>query len=66
MVDERADQLGKEYCESVKKNLNKLLMFDIQMVFDTYIASMMTDVPSAKKELENHAGSLEEMVSERS
>ena len=65
VVDARVEQLDQEHCESVKSALNKLLMFDIQLVFDTYIASMMTEVQSAKQELEKHVSSLEQMVMER-
>jgi diguanylate cyclase (GGDEF)-like protein len=64
-VDARVEKLDQGYCDSVKVAINKLLMFDIQLVFDTYIASMMTEVQSAKKELERHVSSLEEIVLER-
>lgn len=45
--------------------LNKILMFDIQLVFDTYIASLVSEVQSAKEELESYALGLEEEVAER-
>ena len=64
-VDSRVEKLDQEYCDAVKASLNKLMMFDIQLVFDTYISSMMTEVQSAKGELERHVSNLEEMVSER-
>lgn len=45
--------------------LNKILMFDIQLVFDTYIASLISEVQIAKEEMENYAESLEEEVAAR-
>ncbi|SCA58237.1 Diguanylate cyclase [Candidatus Terasakiella magnetica] len=45
--------------------MRKLLMLDIQLVFDTYINSMMSEVLVAKDELENYAGTLEQTVAER-
>jgi len=45
--------------------LRKVLMFDLQLVFDTYIASMMNEVESAKQEVEDYARSLEETVEAR-
>ncbi|MDH5185364.1 MAG: protoglobin domain-containing protein, partial [Gammaproteobacteria bacterium] len=49
----------------IKDAMNKLIMFDIQMVFDTYISSLVTEVSSAKEELETYAESLEEQVAIR-
>ena len=45
--------------------LNKILMFDIQLVFDTYIYSLVSEVRSAKDEMEVYAASLEETISQR-
>lgn len=50
---------------AIKDAMNKLIMFDIQMVFDTYIASLVSEVSSAKEELESYAESLEEQVAMR-
>jgi len=45
--------------------LRKLLMLDIQFVFDTYINAMVSEVQIAKKQVEDYAVSLEEKVAER-
>lgn len=43
----------------------RLLMLDLQLVFDTYINSLMSEVESAKTEVEEYAETLEVAVSER-
>lgn len=53
--------LGREVLDAV----NKIMMFDIQLVFDTYITSLVSEVRLAKLELENYAQSLEEEVATR-
>jgi len=50
---------------SIKNAINKLLMFDITFVFDTYISSLVSEVTTAKNELEHYAESLEVKVAER-
>ncbi|WP_135080462.1 GGDEF domain-containing protein [Terasakiella sp. SH-1] len=45
--------------------LRKLLMLDIQLVFDTYINSMISEVETAKEEVEHYAETLEQTVAER-
>ena len=45
--------------------LNKLILFDIQLVFDTYIHSLVSEVNTAKDELESYTASLEKVVEER-
>ncbi|MCW5203420.1 MAG: GGDEF domain-containing protein [Candidatus Electrothrix communis] len=45
--------------------LDKLLCFDIELVFDTYIRSLVTVVKSEKDKSEKYALSLEEKVAER-
>jgi diguanylate cyclase (GGDEF)-like protein len=45
--------------------LRKLLMLDVQLVFDTYINSLMSEVITAKTEVENYASTLEQTVAER-
>lgn len=49
----------------LKEALNKLIMLDTQFVFDTYIASMVNEVESARAELQNYASSLENQVAQR-
>ena len=45
--------------------LDKLLYFDITLVFDTYIGSLISEIENAKQKTEIYARSLEEKVAER-
>ena len=45
--------------------LDKLLYFDITLVFDTYIGSLVGEIETAKERTEVYAKSLEEKVAER-
>jgi len=45
--------------------LDKLLYFDITLVFDTYIDSLVGEIEAAKRKTEVYAKSLEEKVAER-
>lgn len=45
--------------------LNKLIVFDVTLVFDTYILSMMQEIDAAKQKVELYAQSLEQTVCER-
>jgi len=45
--------------------LRKLLMLDVQFVFDTYINSLMSEVLTAKSAVETYAETLEETVVQR-
>ena len=63
-----ATRHGEETPEAVERRftaLRKIFMFDIQLVFDTYIASMVAEVETAKAEVETYAESLEQTVAER-
>lgn len=51
--------------EGLRMALHKLLMFDVQLVFDTYITSLVAEVETAKGELELYAEGLEATVRER-
>ena len=52
-------------CEGVRDALHKLLSLDIQFVFDTYIASLVSEVELAKDQVEEYAAGLEETVAKR-
>lgn len=54
-----------EAAETVRQSLHKLLLLDIQLVFDTYLASVHSQVETAREELEAYAESLEAVVEER-
>lgn len=51
--------------DRLNEAIRKLLMFDIQFVFDTYISSLVSEVDTAKNELRAYADSLEATVTER-
>lgn len=51
--------------ESIKNALDRLFYFDTTLVFDTYIASMISEIDVAKKKTEKYANSLEQKVAER-
>ncbi len=57
------DTLGE--WELLYHAVRKLLMFDMQLVFDTYIMSLVAEVEVAKSELEDYASGLEKVVSDR-
>lgn len=45
--------------------INKVLMFDLSLVFDTYIHSLMDDSRRSRKKLQEYTESLEETIAER-
>ncbi len=45
--------------------LQKLIMFDISLVVDTYIRSMLSEIETAREKSENYARVLEEKIRER-
>jgi len=59
------DKKDCEDCEKQRNALRKLLMFDMQLVFDTYISSLVAEVEVARTELEEYAASLESTIAER-
>ena len=52
-------------CEKQRSALRKLLMFDMQLVFDTYISTLVSEVETAQTELEEYAEGLEQTIAER-
>lgn len=45
--------------------LDKILLFDVTLVFETYIRGLVTEIETAKNKLERYARSMEEKVKER-
>lgn len=45
--------------------LQKMIMFDITLVFDTYIRGLVSEIETSKHKLESYAQALEERVKER-
>lgn len=54
-----------EQCRDAHDSLHKLILFDTQLVFDTYINSMTAEIINAKREVEEYAESLEARIAER-
>lgn len=64
VVDEGSSS-DNDICGPQRKAVHKLLMFDMQLVFDTYISSLVTEVVVAKADLEDYASSLEDTIAQR-
>lgn len=45
-------------CLGARGSLVKLILFDTQLVFDTYIGSLTSEIESAKKDVEDYAVAL--------
>ncbi len=60
-----ADPHDCKTCDTKRKAVHKLMMFDMQLVFDTYISSLVAEVETAKADLESYAASLEDTVAQR-
>jgi len=56
---------NSQHCKQSAQALHKLLMFDVQFVFDTYIHSLVSEVESTRNKIEEYALSLEETVALR-
>ncbi len=50
---------------ALRQAINKILMFDIQFVLDTYYSGLVNQVEVARKELKEYANSLEKKIEER-
>ncbi|MDD2544657.1 MAG: GGDEF domain-containing protein [Burkholderiaceae bacterium] len=55
----------REACKQVIASLHKLLYFDVTLVFETYIRSMVSEIETARKKSDTYARSMEEKVKER-
>jgi len=56
---------GQEEARTRSQALSKLLYFDLGLVFDTYINSLMAEVDTAKTQVQEYASSLEDKVATR-
>lgn len=52
-------------CESSLSAIEKVIMFDLSLAFDTYINSLMDELSRSKEELQKYTESLEEVISKR-
>lgn len=51
--------------KAVSRALDKLLLFDVTLVFETYIRSLVSEIETAKDKSEQYARSMEDKVKER-
>lgn len=54
-----------QLCVQSLAAIEKIIMFDLSLTFDTYINSLMDETKRSKEELEHYTASLEEVISER-
>ncbi|HEX5670145.1 MAG TPA: GGDEF domain-containing protein [Sulfuricurvum sp.] len=54
-----------DLCAEVLSALDKLISFDVTLVFETYIRSLVSEIESSKEKSEQYASALEEKVKER-
>lgn len=52
-------------CETRLSAIEKIIMFDLSLTFDTYIKSLMDEIKRSEEELEEYTESLEEVIAER-
>ncbi len=64
-LEAKDDGTDPERHQQRKEALHKILLFDTQFVFDTYIDCLMREVKSAREELQHYASELEQKVAER-
>lgn len=50
---------------ALRQAINKILMFDVQFVLDTYFSGLVNQVEVARKELREYADSLEKKIEDR-
>ncbi len=65
VVIEEAPNTKREDKDHLRRALLKLRAFDLQLVFDTYIAGLVAQIAAQKDRMERYAASLEEQVAER-
>lgn len=56
---------GQQEIQSTLASLDKLFLFDITLVFETYIRSLVSEIQIAKDKSEHYARTLEEKVKQR-
>ncbi|WP_421262518.1 protoglobin domain-containing protein [Aeromonas jandaei] len=66
LIENIFDQIGNESERiAMLAALDKLILFDITLVFETYIRSLVSEIESSREKSENYAKSLEQKVRER-
>ena len=51
--------------EKIRISVHKIMTFDVQLILDTYISSLVNEVDNAREELRQYSDSLQEMVAEK-
>lgn len=57
--------IGHDESQKLVSSIDKILLFDLSLIFDTYIHSLMDEVRRSQEELENYTESLEHVINER-
>jgi len=52
-------------CRQSQSAIEKMIMFDLLLAFDTYIFSLMDEAKRSREDLENYTDSLEEVIADR-
>ncbi|BEE16766.1 MULTISPECIES: protoglobin domain-containing protein [Aeromonas] len=66
LIEDIFDQISEEADRvAMLTALDKLFLFDITLVFETYIRSLVSEIESSKEKSDNYARLLEEKVRER-
>ncbi len=65
LIKPHVAEIGRDVSEGQRNALRRLLMFDMQFVFDTYISTLVAEVDTARTELEEYAEGLEDMIAKR-
>lgn len=50
---------------SLRQAINKIIMFDVQFVLDTYYSGFVNQIEAARKEVKDYANTLEKKIEER-
>ncbi len=56
---------NRDECFILTSSIDKILLFDLSLIFDTYIHSLMDEVRRSREELEKYTESLEHVINER-
>lgn len=68
IIGELIPNMNKSNCDACmgkKSAVDKILMFDLSLTFDTYINSLMAETRRSREEVEKYAASLEKTVAKR-
>lgn len=65
ILENAKDDIPQEKFDDVADSLDKLLAFDISLVFETYTLSLTMDLENSRRKVERYAKDLEKIVEQR-